>query len=240
MPRRFTKKHSPFMTLPRHKRSDEVIYLKGQIKRNADEYGGLFTSHLVLDEPGRPDLYNQWFDFYFPGLDRFTIWNTTIVTARKAFWDAAHELAYQRTAAMLTPEEHAAETMMEFEPEEVSNTGKILSYRLIERNELEYVQFGGLTFAEQWTKLESEIVREAPPTIHESFRLDQRYAYGIGLHIVLDVDVIDRIAIEQAITQFREMGEIDWQAANPVMSERLPVVSEKEALASINIRADAK
>lgn len=193
----------------------------------------MFTSHLVLDEPGRPDLYNQWFDFYFPGLDRFTIWNAEIVTARKAFWDAAHDFAHQRAAAMLTPEEHAAESTMEFEPAEFSNTGKVLSYRLIEQQKMEYEKFDGLTFFEQWEKLESEIVREAPPTIHELFRLDRRYAYSIGLHIVLDVDVIDRTAIEQAITQFRQMGETDWQAANSVLSQRLPVVSEKDALAAI-------
>lgn len=83
MTRRFKKKRPSFITLPRHKRSNEVIRLKGRIKRDSDEYGGMFTSHLVLDEPGRPDLYNQWFDFYFPGQDRFTIWNAEIVTARK-------------------------------------------------------------------------------------------------------------------------------------------------------------
>ncbi|MDO9423646.1 MAG: hypothetical protein Q7T40_05600 [Methylobacter sp.] len=236
MTRRFEKKRPPFITLPRHKRSDEVIRLKGRMKRDSDEYGGMFTSHLVLDEPGRPDLYSQWFDFYFPGLDRFTIWNAAFVTARKAFWDAAHELAYQRTAAMLTPEEHSAESNMEFEPAEFSNTGKVLSYRLIERKKMQYEKFGGLTFFEQWEKLESEIVREAPPTIHEFFRLDRSYAYGVGLYIVLDVNVIDRTAIEQAITKFRAIGETDWQAVNPVPSERLPVVSEKEALAAINCK----
>jgi hypothetical protein len=112
MTRRFAKKRSPFITLPRHKRRNEVIRLKGRIKRDSDEYGGMFTSHLVLDEPGRSDLYRQWFDFYFPGQDRFTIWNAEIVTARKAFWDAAHELAYQRTTAMLMPEERSAESNM--------------------------------------------------------------------------------------------------------------------------------
>jgi len=91
----------------------------------------------------------------------------------------------------------------------------------------------GLTFYEQWEKLESEIVRETPPTIHESFRLDRSYAYGIGLFIILDVDVIDRAAIEQAITKFLLISETDWQAAIPVPRERLPVVSEKEALAAI-------
>jgi len=233
MPHRFQKKRPPFISLPRHKRSDEVLRLKGRIKRDADEYGGMFTSHLVLDEPDRPDLYNQWFDFYFSGLDRFTIWNAEIVTARKAFWDGAHELAHQRTAAMLTPEERSAESVMEFEPAEFSKTGKVLGYRLVEQQKIQYEKFGGLTFFEQWEKLESDIVREAPPTIHELFRLDRRYAYGIGLYIVLDVDVIDRTAIEQAITQFREMGETDWQAPNQVARERLPVVSEKAALTAI-------
>jgi hypothetical protein len=48
------------------------------------------------------------------------------------------------------------------------------------------------------------------------FRLDRRYAYGIGLYIALYVNVIDRTAIEQAPTQFREMGKTIWQAANSV------------------------
>jgi hypothetical protein len=143
MTRRFKKKRPSFITLPRHKRSNEVIRLKGRIKRDSDEYGGMFTSHLVLDEPGRPDLYNQWFEFYFPGQDRFTIWNAEIVTARKAFWDAAHELAYQRTTAMLTLEEHAAESNIEFEPADFSRTGKVLSYRLIERKKMQYEKFSG-------------------------------------------------------------------------------------------------
>ena len=155
------------------------------------------------------------------------------MTARKAFWDAAHELAYQRTTAMLTPEEHAAESNIEFEPADFSRTGKVLSYKLIERKKMQYEKFSGLTFYEQWEKLESEIVRETPPTIHESFRLDRSYAYGIGLFIILDVNVIDRAAIEQAITKFRLISETDWQAAIPVPRERLPVVSEKEALAAI-------
>lgn len=99
------KRRHPFVTLPRHKRSHEVIRLKGKMRRDATEYGGRFTSRLVLNEPGRPDLYNQWFDFYFPGTDRFTIWNASFVTARKAFWDKAHDIAHTRVAAMLTPEE---------------------------------------------------------------------------------------------------------------------------------------
>ena len=103
MSRHHRKRRPPFSSLPRHKRSDEVIRLKGKMRRDAAEYGGRFTSHLVLNEPGRPDLYNQWFDFYFPGMDRFTIWNAEIVTARQAFWDAAHNEASSPQLAAQPP-----------------------------------------------------------------------------------------------------------------------------------------
>lgn len=118
------KRRPPFVTLPRHKRSHEVIRLKGKMRRDAAEYGGRFTSRLVLNEPGRPDLYNQWFDFYFPGTDRFTIWNASFVTARKAFWDKAHDLAHTRVGAMLTPEEREENSNWEFVPAQRSSTGK--------------------------------------------------------------------------------------------------------------------
>ena len=148
------KRRPPFVTLPRHKRSHEVIRLKGKMRRDAAEYGGRFTSRLVLNEPGRPDLYNQWFDFYFPGTDRFTIWNASFVTARKSFWDKAHDIAHTRVGAMLTPEEREENSNWEFVPAQRSSTGKILTYKLAEREEMRFEQFGGLTFHEQWRKLE--------------------------------------------------------------------------------------
>ena len=41
-----------------------------------------------------------------------------------------------------------------------------------------------------WRTLETEIARNEPPAIHESFKLDRSYVYDIGLEIVLDVDVV--------------------------------------------------
>jgi hypothetical protein len=206
MSRHHPKKRPPFITLPRHRRSDEVIRLKGEIRRDADLYGGRFTSHHVLNEPGRPDLYNQWADFYFVGSNRFTIWNAEIVTTRQAFWDEASNLAYQQTDSLVTPKK---------------------------REPVHYEQFGGLTFLEQWEKLEAGIVRNEPPIIYESFKLDRSYAYGIGLRIVLDVDVINQATIELAIDKFLATGETDWQSSHSVPRERLPTESEKEALAAI-------
>ncbi|MDP1651232.1 MAG: hypothetical protein Q8L56_00750 [Rhodocyclaceae bacterium] len=234
MSRHHPKKRPPFITLPRHRRSDKVIRLKGEIRRDADLYGGRFTSHHVLNEPGRPDLYNQWADFYFVGSNRFTIWNAEIVTARRAFWDAAHNLAYDRADALRAQEERDADSKLEFEPASRSRTGRVLTYRLVEREPVRYEQFGGLTLSEQWEKLESEIVLNEPPTIYESFNLDRGYAYGIGLRIVLDVDVINQSTIELAIDKFLATGEADWQSPHPVPRERLPDESEKEALAALN------
>lgn len=228
-----SRKRPPFIALPRHRRSDAVVKLKGRVRRDAGDYGGRFTSHLILDEPGRPDIYKQWFDFYFVGTDRFTIWNAEIVTARRAFWDAAHSLAYDRADALRTQEERDVDSKLEFEPASRSRTGKVLTYRLAEREPVRYEQFGGLTFYEKWEALEAEIVRNEPPVVFESFSLDRSYVYGIGLRIVMDTEVINQAAIQLAIDRFLAVGETDWQALEPVLKERLPVVSEREALAAI-------
>ena len=152
----------------------------------------------------------------------------------RAFWDAAHGMAFERAYGALTPEEQAIESRLEFEPAERSRTGKILTYKLVDREPVRYAQFDGLTFSEQLEKLEVEIIRDEPPAIHESFKLDRDYAYGIGLHIVRDVETINQAAIESAIDRFLAVGETDWRSAEPVPRERLPVVSEREALAVID------
>ena len=47
------KRSPPFVTLPRHKRSHEVIRLKGKIRRDAAEYGGRFpVVKSILDGAG--------------------------------------------------------------------------------------------------------------------------------------------------------------------------------------------
>ncbi len=153
--------------------------LEEQIRRHAGEYGGKFSSHLVLDEPDRPDIFNQQFSFYFLSTDRFTIWNAQIDTARWAFWVDVGNAAYDQTRSMLTMEEAIAESKFDFEPAEVSSSGKVLTYQLVKREPFCYAQFGGLTFDEQWEKLQSEIARNAPPPIHESFKLDHKYAVSI-------------------------------------------------------------
>jgi hypothetical protein len=95
MAKRYLERKLPvFTALPRRKQRDAVIALKGQMRREVSHYGGMFTSELILSEAGRPALYCQWFDFYFPGLNPRILWNATIVTAREQFWDESRELAH--------------------------------------------------------------------------------------------------------------------------------------------------
>jgi hypothetical protein len=183
-------------------------------------------------EEDRSDLYNQWFDFYFLGRDRYTIWNASICTARLAFWDAVGDLALDRTLAKLTPEER----------EEGNKFERVLScykdgrryYTLKKNSSRTYDKLNGLSFKEYWEKLENEIVHIEPPVIYESFILDTSYRYGIGLYIVIDAESINRMVIEQAIDRFYEIGEKKWQAADPVPREKLPYESERESYAKVD------
>lgn len=206
------------MALPRRNRRELYIRLRGKILRDAPLYGGLFTSHLELDE-SRPTLYNQWFDVYFLGSDGHTIWNAAITTATLAFWGAVRHIAYDRTASLLTPEE--------------LKTRRNFRY-LLQKPYPKYNELGGLTFQEYQEKINREIVRSEPPAVYESFKIDTSYRYGIGLHMVIDAGSIDRVTIEEAIRRFYALGEKDWQSSQPVPRENLPFQSEREALAKVD------
>lgn len=77
-----------------------------------------------------------------------------------------------------------------------------------------------------------KILRDTPPDIYESFRLDRSYQYGIGLEIIVDAPVIERTVIEGAISRFQELGEIDWQSSEPIPRNHLPFQTEVEAVAA--------
>jgi hypothetical protein len=50
------------------------------------------------------------------------------------------------------------------------------------------------------------------PTPSERFEIDRDYAYGIGLHAVINVTTFDTATIEQTIERFRALGETNWVA----------------------------
>jgi hypothetical protein len=229
------KKKTPYCHLPRRKQRDSFIRLRQKIRNKSSIYGGQFTSRHILDEPGRPALYNQWADVYFLGSDGLTIWNAAIVTAVREFWDTAEDMAHTKAWEMLTPEEQSAEAEMKFEP--VWIKGKPM-YQLLEKTDIVYEKLGGLTYRDYQKKLTEEIIQNEPPEVFESFATDRSYRYGVGLNMVIHVSEINRITIEEAIRRFREVGETDWRAAEPVPRTELPFESADTAYKKIQPTPD--
>jgi hypothetical protein len=217
----------PYSRLSRRKQRDAFIRLRQKIRNEAADYGGQFTSLHVLDEPDRPAIFNQWADFYFLGNDGLTIWNATIVTALREFWNSCEKMAQERTWGMLTPEDQSAEADIKFEP--IFHKGRRM-YRLLLKPETVYDKFQGLTYTEYQNKLTEEIIKNEPPQVFESFSTDRSYRYGIGLHVVIHAEEINRATIEDAIHRFRTIGETDWRSAEPVPRNELPYESANMAI----------
>jgi len=231
------KKTPPYVSLSRRKQRDGFIRLRQKIRNDASVYGGQFTSNHVLNEPGRPALYNQWADAYFLGSDGLTIWNATIITAVQQFWDVVEDRSHALAWEMLTPEEQSAEAEITFKP--VWSHGRRM-YQMLEKQKRVYDKFNGLTYHEYQDKLTDEIILREPPVIFESFTTDRSYCYGIGLHVVIHVDEINQATIEEAIRRFHEKGEADWRAVEPVSRGELPQESANSSLSRIQWKQDTR
>ena len=77
--------------------------------------------------------------------------------------------------------------------------------------ELRYDLLNGQTYREACDALETQLM-QTMPTPSERFEIDSGYAYGIGLHAVVNVPTLDTAAIERTIMRFRALGERSWQA----------------------------
>lgn len=223
----FRQKRRKFMSLSRKKRRQLIFELRTRIRQEASYNGGRFASHQVIEDPDLPENYTQWADFHFLSRDKFVCWNAELLTAKAAFWDAVENVAWDKAYAALGDD--IREPKMEFRPASRSPSGEILSWEWIEKEPVRYDQFEGRTLQEEINRLAAAIVREEPPTIYEQFELNHTYAFGIGLHIVADVDVVDRATIEASIDRFMELGEVEWRSSIPVPRDRLPMLSMTEA-----------
>jgi hypothetical protein len=219
---------TPFSQLSQRRRRDLYVSLRWKIARDDSRYGGKFTSLALLDEPGRPQAYNQWFSLYFLGNDRYTFWKATIYTAAAEFWEKNHSLAQHRTWSLLTDAQQEEE-LPKFEAHFID--GK--KYYTVRKLERRYDCFGGLTRDEYIGKTELEIIENEPPAIYESFEVDPSYQYGIGLKAVVQADEINREVIEATIERFRRVGEKNWQSPHPVSRDLLPFETQIVALSKI-------
>jgi hypothetical protein len=217
------KKFIPFSKLSRHKQRDLYVRLRGKIRRTESEYGKNFTSHLILNEPDRPSFFNQWFRFYFLGLDGVTIWNTVLYTANNAYWNAVRDLAFEEAYRLCPKELDDIDLDKWLIPEYDKITGKKLHYVMKEPNIR--LELGNRTLSQFVDDYSSTLIREdtgktAP--IFESFRVDTSYRYGIGLYAVMDVPEINAETIETMIAKFHAIGEQNWQSPISVEPSRLP------------------
>lgn len=222
------KKQTPFVDRKKSYRREETVLMKNRVRRDAELLGGLFTSHLFLDEPGRPDAFSQNYTFQFPGLDRYTFWNAFIMTAQQALWNKAHAEATDVVMRQLSREEWKSEIGFKFVPADISPSGKVLSYTIERSPEKKYDKFDGRTMRDQIEFVERELLEKYRDSMRESFTIDKTCSHGIGLNIVIDEKVITREGIEKAITQFREMGETDWVSETPVPADHLKAKTLKD------------
>lgn len=210
MPDRFrTRKHVPFVELPRQKRRNAVVRLGWQIAQQTDGHG-FWTDHL-LEDPDDPLRTHSWVDVCFLGSDRFTLWNAEFVTTQLAVEDEIRERAFNAAYAQLSAEEIMAEFSMDWKTVPPKRPGAMRMREWVQRPDRHYPQFDGRTFGKECDRLEAHYLATDPPVIAERFVIDRSYAYGIGLHAVVREATLDRAAIERTIQRFRDIGERHWQ-----------------------------
>lgn len=214
MPRRSTSRSAihPFVSLPRHRRRARVIALQGRMLRHAHFTGStLFDSDHLLIDPDEPDRLHAWVDVVFPGLDRFKLWNAEFITSETAKRDIASNQAYEAINAKLMAAGENYERRWTKHVIPLTRPGGQRMVRMEFAPEKRYACLNGQTYSQALDALEAELMQSLP-TPPERFEIDRRYAYGIGLHAVVNVATLDTAAIEQTIARFRALGEEDWVA----------------------------
>jgi hypothetical protein len=217
---RFRPFKQPFSELSRHKQRDLYIRLRGKINHSKNRYSKNFLSTIVLDEPNRPALFDQYATFYFLGLDGHTIWSTYLFSANREYWHSIDELASQK-ASELRPERD-----FKFKdwliPVYDANGKKT---HAVMREQKPHPEFGNKTRSQFTDEYAGKLIREdtgktAP--VYEEFRIEPGFEYGVGLYITIDAPTINIDTIETAIARFRALGETPWKSSMPVPHAHLP------------------
>ncbi|WP_449543581.1 hypothetical protein [Enterobacter ludwigii] len=146
--------------------------------------------------------------------DPAVFWNAEIITANVAFADAVEEAAFREAMSRLHTEGQYQAAPFSTTPN-IDANGKSISYTLLRRPELHYPQLDGMTIGNFVDKRAQAIVRDNPPPVYCGYRILPGNATGIGLQMIVEVDVLDRSVIEATISDFRAHGESDWMSDVP-------------------------
>jgi len=216
------KKEKYYWQLSRRKQRENYIRFRQRIRDLSAIYGGQYISPHYIDEPAQSPEENQWADIYFLGSDKVTVWNATILTAANAFWGNVETIVIRKLSELLPSDEIDAEFR------------RLNRYENRNKPPTKYEMLGGLAIMDYLDKAEEEIILNDPPVIYELFSTDRTYYDGIGLHMIINVSEINRLTIEDAIYRFRQIGETDWKAAEPVPRNQLPMVRQSYSLSSMS------
>jgi hypothetical protein len=192
---------APFRDQSRRRRKRDTMRIRTRIARHAPILGGLFTT---------PDYMHadmQWADFYFLSSRRNTFFNATAVTARRSFFEEAESLARSRSYEIAPLSDAPIRWREMFKKRPDGN------YEYVARPEVAQSAFGGLTRNEWIASEERRLIETGGVVVRAGWARDVKYRYGIGLHVLLDVPSITIDALNTFITQFRSMGENDWQSS---------------------------
>jgi hypothetical protein len=173
----------------------------------------LFDSDHLLIDPQEPNRLHRWVDVVFPGLDRFTLWNAAFITTDMAKSALASERAYEQINARLAAANETYETRWTTHLIPCKRAGEQRMYRMAFAPEKHYDCLDGQTYSQAREALEQSLMLSLP-TPPESFEIQRGYAYGIGLHAVVNVANLDATAIEHTIARFRALGETSWEAGS--------------------------
>jgi hypothetical protein len=219
----------PFSCLSRHKQRDAFIKLRGKIARTKERYGPNFTSDHVLNEPGRPAVFNDCCQFYFLGMDGHTIWNTYLFTAGHTYWGEISSLAHDEADRLNPRDSDRPKGIKHLFVPIYDGAGRKTHYVMREQEPV--AAFGNKTRHEFMREYESKLISEdtgSTALVFEAFEIQRNYEYGIGIQAVMDVPEINLEAIEAMIAKFRAMGEKSWKSPAPVPRNNLPRKTQAE------------
>jgi hypothetical protein len=205
---------APFSDWSNNKRRDKVIYVKEKIRRGSGVHGGLYASHHLISNTGRPAFMDNFVHVEFLSRNKFTYWNCTIETASRVFWSKVEAVASAKTQELITESGYVPErlSIKEFIKNLNSRKPKVIHEVLGNLSERDYKK-----------SIIPQIILNDPPAVFESIKVDRTYESGLGLHIVIDVPSITHEVIVGVIERFLASGECEYEAEVPVPRESLPV-----------------
>jgi hypothetical protein len=196
------KKRTPWITLARHRRKNDVVRLRGRLSRSPETERLFWTdaylpNDLRLPEEDRAKYpVSIWSDIVFPSrIYNDVLYNCEVLNFDAKLIDHARECALEEIPS---PWEGERETRVAAR----DKWGKPLLYEVVKHE-------GEDEWFRKVHAREKELL-VAGMEMHESIVFDYDYKYGVGLYLVLNIPNLDLVGLKLAMERFFEGGEKEW------------------------------